>query len=74
MKSKSLGTGDQAPEFTLADQTGRLVSLTELLAAGCLVLSQLQARNHIEEALRIVRSLAGVDRPSTDVAGDRRRS
>ncbi len=33
-----LSTGDQAPDFTLADQTGRQVSLGELLAGGPVVL------------------------------------
>jgi peroxiredoxin Q/BCP len=33
-----LSTGDQAPDFTLADQTGRQVSLGELLSAGPVVL------------------------------------
>jgi peroxiredoxin Q/BCP len=33
-----LSTGDMAPDFTLADQTGRQVSLGELLSAGPIVL------------------------------------
>jgi peroxiredoxin Q/BCP len=33
-----LSTGDQAPDFTLADQTGRQVSLGELLTGGPIVL------------------------------------
>lgn len=33
-----LSTGDQAPDFTLADQTGRTVSLDEMLAEGPVVL------------------------------------
>ena len=33
-----LSTGDMAPDFTLADQTGRQVSLDELLSAGPIVL------------------------------------
>ena len=35
---KSLRTGDVAPEFELPDQSGRLRSLTDLLAEGSVVL------------------------------------
>lgn len=36
--AQRLNVGDEVPAFTLLDQTGKAVSLRELLATGCLVL------------------------------------
>ena len=38
MSHRPVMVGDPAPEFALPDQDGRIVSLRELLATGCLVL------------------------------------
>lgn len=42
--AKALGVGEPLPRFALPDQTGKLVSSTELIGAGPVVLSVYRGR------------------------------